>query len=223
MFCISFAEIHDWGLQAEYFRLVSLLVARQETPSYPPASAAVPDLADSPSEALAMRSLEDGLRQDVASGDAELMPTGILLCQVSCSRASASPAELPFGPENHVLSRMPQDHLAQGGVSYKPHCAVAEGKHTAKVHADALLSLQTVSSSSCCLVEGRLLNGYANLMLVCKPALARPALSQVVHKLCTAAGADLPTRSTVRFDDVCHRIHCPELSLAVTGTTSESN
>ncbi|KAK9825805.1 hypothetical protein WJX74_009254 [Apatococcus lobatus] len=63
-------------LEAEYIRLVSLLVPRTDSGSQPAARAPVPDLANSPSEALAMRSLEDGLRQDVASGNAELTSTG---------------------------------------------------------------------------------------------------------------------------------------------------
>ncbi len=64
-------------MQNEYFKLVSLLVqARPEAQAPRLQDEALAEIADSPGEAAAMQSLEQGLREDLASGEAAFTTTG---------------------------------------------------------------------------------------------------------------------------------------------------
>ena len=64
-------------MQTEYFRLVSILAqSHEEVRRQPSIPETLPNMADSPSEAVAMRSLEDSFRQDIASGQAHFASTG---------------------------------------------------------------------------------------------------------------------------------------------------
>ena len=64
-------------LQAEYFKLVSILTkAQRDTDGLELQDPQLADIADDPAEAAAMQIVEESLRQDITSGRAELRDTG---------------------------------------------------------------------------------------------------------------------------------------------------